>query len=136
MNRDRVYLVAVSWTHLSMAFLALPWNFVITLRFIGGLPVSELAILSTEDALLDKAWRAVRLLVNSSICKSSGDTSLQLKYTQTYDRFPDPTIIVDKHYLEIEDDGPHQPQDNGRASISNVRGIDIDQFDLENKLND
>lgn len=34
---------------------------------MGGLPVSELAILSTEELLLDRAWRAGRLLVNSSI---------------------------------------------------------------------
>lgn len=34
---------------------------------MGGLPASELAILSTEELLLDRAWRAGRLLVNSSI---------------------------------------------------------------------
>lgn len=61
------YLAAVHCTHLSSALLALPWNFT-TFLFMGGLPVSELARLSTDELLLDRAWRAGRLLVNSSIC--------------------------------------------------------------------
>lgn len=63
------YLVAVHCTHRSMALLALPWNLVMTFLFMGGLVVSELAMLSTEDALLDRACKAGRLLVSSSICK-------------------------------------------------------------------
>jgi hypothetical protein len=62
-------LAAVHCTHLSRALLALPWNFLgTTFLFIGGLPVSELlAMLSIEEVLLDRATRAGRLLVNSSI---------------------------------------------------------------------
>lgn len=66
-NLDEAYLAAVNCTHLSRALLALPWNFLTTFLFMGGLPVSELAKLSTEELLLDNACRAGRLLVNSSI---------------------------------------------------------------------
>lgn len=69
------YFVAVHCTHRSMAFLALPWNLVTTFRFMGGLVVSELAMLSTEEALLDRACRTWRLLVNSSICRFKNSTS-------------------------------------------------------------
>lgn len=61
------YLAAVHCTHRSSAFLALPWNLFTTFLFIGGLPVSELARLSTEELLLERACKAGRLLVNSSI---------------------------------------------------------------------
>lgn len=61
------HLAAVHCTHLSRAFLALPWNLFTTFLFMGGLPVSELAMLSTEELLLERACRAGRLLVNSSI---------------------------------------------------------------------
>ena len=62
------YLVTVYWTHFSSAFLAFPWILVATFRLLGGLAVSELTMLSTEDVLLDRACSWGRLLVNSSIC--------------------------------------------------------------------
>lgn len=49
------YLAAVHCTHWSSAFLALPLNLLTTFLFIGGLPVPELVILSTEELLLDRA---------------------------------------------------------------------------------
>ena len=43
------------WTQFSSAFLAFPWILVATFRLLGGLAVSELTMLSTEDVLLDRA---------------------------------------------------------------------------------
>lgn len=62
------YLPAVCWTHFSRVFLALPWILAVTLRLLGGLAVSVLTMLSTEEALLDRDWSCGRLLVSSSIC--------------------------------------------------------------------
>ena len=56
------------WTQFNSAFLAFPWILVATFRLLGGLAVSELTMLSTEDVLLDRACSWGRLLVNSSIC--------------------------------------------------------------------
>lgn len=36
-------------------------------------------------------------------------------------------------YLEIEDDGPYQPEDDGRASVCDVRRVNVHQFDLKQK---
>lgn len=36
---------------------------------MGGLPVSELVRLSTDELLSESAWSAARLLVSSSICR-------------------------------------------------------------------
>lgn len=62
------YLVTVYWTHFNRAFLAFPWILVATFRLLGGLAVSALTVLSTEDVLPDKDCSCGRLLVNSSIC--------------------------------------------------------------------
>lgn len=61
------YFVAVVWTHLSRALLAPPWNERRGLRLTGGLLVSVLLELSTDELLLDWGCRAGRWLVNSSI---------------------------------------------------------------------
>ena len=37
-------------------------------------------------------------------------------------------------YLEVEDDGPYQPQDDGGPPVCDVRGMDVDQFDLKKKI--
>lgn len=62
------YLPAVCWTHFNRVFLAFPWTLVATLRLLGGLAVSVLTMLSTEEALLDRDCSWGRLLVSSSIC--------------------------------------------------------------------
>jgi hypothetical protein len=67
------YLVAVCWTHLSRAFLAPPCSGRRGLLLTGGLVVSEL---STEEVLLERAWSAGRLLVNSSIC-TTGERAIE-----------------------------------------------------------
>lgn len=67
------YLVAVCWTHLSRAFLAPPCSGGRGLLLTGGLVVSEL---STEEVLLERAWSAGRLLVNSSIC-TTGERAIE-----------------------------------------------------------
>lgn len=46
-----------------------------------------------------------------------------------------PKSPIDLAYLEIQDNGPHQTQDNGWFPISNAGGIDVDQFDLSTKDN-
>lgn len=61
------YFVAVVWTHLRRALLAPPWNERRGLRLTGGLLVSVLLELSTDELLLDWGCRAGRWLVNSSI---------------------------------------------------------------------
>ena len=62
------YLATVYWTHFNKAFLAFPWILVATFRLLGGLAVSALTMLSTEDVLPDRDCSCGRLLVNSSIC--------------------------------------------------------------------
>lgn len=57
------------WTHFNRVFLAFPWTLVATLRLLGGLAVSVLTMLSTEEALLDRDCSWGRLLVSSSIWK-------------------------------------------------------------------
>lgn len=72
------YLAAVYWTHFNKVFLAFPWILVATFRLLGGLAVSELTVLSTEDALLDKGCSWGKLLVSSSICGSTVSTKVRI----------------------------------------------------------
>ena len=62
--------MAVCWTHLSSAFLAPPCTGGRDFLLMGGLVVSVLLVeLSNEEVLLDRARRAGKLLVSSSICQ-------------------------------------------------------------------
>lgn len=70
------YFAAVYCIHFNKAFLALPWTLVTTFRLLGGLAVSELTTLSTEEALLDNDCSCGRLLVSSSICREKNVNGL------------------------------------------------------------
>ena len=35
-----------------------------------------------------------------------------------------------KYYLEVEDDGPNESQNDGRLPVDNIAGVDVNQLDL------
>lgn len=70
---EKTHLDAMCCTHLSSALLALPWNLPTIFLFMGGLAISELALLSTDEVLLDSDLMVGRLLVSSSICRKQSE---------------------------------------------------------------